>query len=287
MAGDSILVRSIVAGMICGTTLAGPALAQQRPLVTEDPETIGAGRILLEGGFDYYWDVEYPVSGLTGDLLSVPTLGVSVGLSSIAELQIDGGLYQKLDISSRVDAPLSHLLDFEGDSTTSIPDLFVATKVRFLSEGESRPAMGLRLATKLPTASSETGLGLDKTDFFATLQIGKTIRSSRVVGNVGVGILGDPTNGSRQNDVLLYGLSFARAVTPRAEFVAEVNGQADMRDGEPLPGTESHMLLRLGARFTQGPVRIDAAAVVGLLSVDPAFGITTGFTYVFNAFRVP
>jgi hypothetical protein len=45
--------------------------------------------------------------------------------------------------------------------------------------------------------------------------------------------------------------------------------------------------LRLGARFTHGPVRLDAAAIVGLLAEDPAFGVTLGFTYVFNAFRVP
>ena len=41
----------------------------------------------------------------------------------------------------------------------------------------------------------------------------KTVQSVRVVGNVGFGILGDPTEGDRQNDVLTYGLSFARAVT--------------------------------------------------------------------------
>lgn len=29
-----------------------PARAQQRPLVTEDPETIGAGRLLVEMGVD-------------------------------------------------------------------------------------------------------------------------------------------------------------------------------------------------------------------------------------------
>jgi hypothetical protein len=266
---------------------AGPLHAQQRPLVTEDPEAIGAGRVLLEAGFDYQWDVEYPVSGLTGDLLSVPTLGMSVGVSSIAELQVDWGAYERLDITAREEAPLSHLLDFTGDRTTSVADLVVATKVRVVGEGSARPAMGLRLATKLPTASSETGLGLDKTDFYATLLIGKTIRSTRIVGNVGVGILGDPTNGSRQNDVLVYGFSFARAMTNRVEIVAEANGRADMREGEPLPGTESRMVLRFGSRFTQGPVRIDAAAIVGLLEHDPAFGITTGVTYIFNAFRVP
>src|SRR5262249_7986097 len=32
------------------------AFAQQRPLVTEDPEPIGAGRILIEGGIDYAHD---------------------------------------------------------------------------------------------------------------------------------------------------------------------------------------------------------------------------------------
>ena len=67
---------------------ATPAAAQQRPLVTEDPEVIGAGLVLLEGGFDYSRDVLFPASGLQGNLLRAPTLGVSFGISSIAELQI-------------------------------------------------------------------------------------------------------------------------------------------------------------------------------------------------------
>ena len=71
--------------------------AQQRPLVTEDPETIGSGLVLFEGGFDQQYEVSYPVSGLKGDLLRLPTLGLSFGLSSIAELQIDGGLYNRLN----------------------------------------------------------------------------------------------------------------------------------------------------------------------------------------------
>src|SRR3954471_5592232 len=98
---------------------AGPAGAQQRPLVTEDPEVIGAGLVLLEGGFDYNHDVLYPASGLQGNLLRVPTLGVSFGISSIAELQLDGGLYNSLSIKHRGvgPAPLANQLDFTGDST--------------------------------------------------------------------------------------------------------------------------------------------------------------------------
>src|SRR5688572_32389625 len=83
------------------------AFAQQRPLVTEDPETIGEGRLLTEFGFDYGKDVSYPASGLEGNLLRLPLIGVSVGVSSIAEVQIDGGFYNRLSISERFDAPLS------------------------------------------------------------------------------------------------------------------------------------------------------------------------------------
>ncbi|HEV3486769.1 MAG TPA: hypothetical protein VG106_15255, partial [Vicinamibacterales bacterium] len=86
------------------------AFAQQRPLITEDPETIGAGNVLLEGGIDVLRDVEYPASGLSGNLLRFPTVGVSFGFSSIAELQVDGGFYNRLSITSQVPAPLSGML---------------------------------------------------------------------------------------------------------------------------------------------------------------------------------
>ena len=75
--------------------------AQQRPLVTEDAETIGAGRILVEAGLDYGRGYEFPASGLEGHLLRFPVVGVSIGVSSIAEIQIDGGFYNRLTITSR------------------------------------------------------------------------------------------------------------------------------------------------------------------------------------------
>src|SRR5689334_1591324 len=84
------------------------ALAQQRPLVTEDPEVIGAGRILIESGIDFAHDQHYPVSGLSGNLWRLPTIGFSFGISSIAELQIDGGLFNHLSITDRdPNAPLA------------------------------------------------------------------------------------------------------------------------------------------------------------------------------------
>lgn len=263
------------------------AFAQQRPLVTEDPETIGAGRVLTEFGFDAGKGVSYPASGLEGNLIRVPLLGVSVGVSSIAEVQIDGGLYNHLSITERNEAPLSDMVTATGDSTSSVEDWTIGMKVRLAPETASRPAFGFRFATKLPNASNESGLGLDTTDFFASVLGAKTVRQVRAVGNIGVAILGDPTRGDRQNDVVTYGFSLARALTQAAEIVGEINGHIDTREGAPPPGTGSRGQIRLGARYTVGGWRGDVAVLLGVTSRDPSVGLAAGFTYVFNAFTIP
>lgn len=265
---------------------AGPADAQQRPLVTEDPETIGSGLVLLEGGVDVQREIFYPVSGLTGNLLRLPALGVSFGVSSIAEIQIDGA-FSRLTVTDRDAGPLSSLLDFTGDRTSDVEGIVIGTKIRLMSETTGRPAVGVRLATKLPTASNEAGLGLDTTDFFASLLVGKTVQSIRVVGNAGLGILTDPVEGHRQNDVLTYGLSLARAVAEGVEVVGEINGYANMRDRDTPPGTESRSTMRLGGRLTRGTVRVDGGLILGLTSRDPSVGFTVGLTWVFRGFTIP
>jgi hypothetical protein len=279
--------RTLTAATLALLAVTSPAWAQQRPLLTEDPETIGAGNVLVEGGVDVAHDVFYPVSGLQGNLVRLPTLGLSFGLSSIAELQIDGGLYNRLSITSRTPAPLSGMLDVTGNSTSDVEDIVLGTKVRVLSETETRPSIGVRFATRLPNAGNESGLGLDTTDFLATMLLGKTVQSIRVVGNVGLGILGDPTRGDRQNDVLLYGLSVARAVQQGLEVVGEINGRVNTRGGEPPPGTDSRGIVRVGGRFTRGTVRVDAGLLFGLTSRDPSVGFTAGATWVFKGFTVP
>src|SRR5262245_27544984 len=205
------------------------ALAQQRPLVTEDPETIGSGNILIEGGLDYQHQVTYPASGLEGNLLRLALYGVSFGVSSIAELQIDGGPYNRLDVTARHPAPLAHEITFTGDSTHDVEDLVIATKIRIVSEAPGRPAFGIRFATRLPDSGNESGLGLDTMQFYISGLIGKTVESVRIVGNFGAGMLPDPVKGDRQNDVLTYGLSVARALHQGVELVGEVNGRVNFR----------------------------------------------------------
>jgi hypothetical protein len=233
--------------------------------------------------------VLFPLSGLQGNLLRAPLLGVSVGISSIAELQIDGGFYNRLTVTRRGvgPAPLAGMINFTGDTTHDVEDIVVATKIRIVPETPGHPAFGVRFATRLPNAGNESGLGLDTTDFHAQLLVGKTVQSIRVVGNVGLGILGDPTRGDNQNDVLDYGVSVARALREGLEVVGEINGRASTRGGSPPVGTESRAMVRVGGRLTRGTVRIDAGILLGITSRDPGFGFTAGATYVFKGFTVP
>lgn len=263
------------------------AFAQQRPLQTEDPEVIGAGRILFETGVDYKRDASFPLSGLRGNLFSVPPMGVSVGVSSIAEIQIDGGFYQKLSITERSpDAPFATLLTVEGDSTSDVEDFSIGAKIRFLSETAGRPSMALRFSTRLPNASNESGLGTDIQEFTASVLAGKTIQSIRVVLNVGMLILGNPTQPAAQDDLLVYSLSVARAISPGGEVVGEFVGRANFAD-LVTPGAEDRGLLRFGMRYTRAGVRFDGGIMVGLTPRDPEIGFTGGLTWVFNAFSVP
>lgn len=270
---------------VLGLLLTTPAGAQQRPLVTEDPQTIGTGLVLIETGVDWMRDIAFPAAGLRGDLVSAPTIGISIGLGPIAELQIDGSPYRRLSVTERRAAPLSPGLSFDRDTTTDVDDIVVATKVRLLHEAPGRPGLGLRFATRLPNASNESGLGHDTTDFFASFLIGKTVARVRVVGNAGLAIVGDPTVAARQEDLLTFGLSLTARAGGGLDVVTEYNGRMNLAASSPVPGTENRGVARAGLRFSRANVRLDAAALVGATSSDLDLGATAGLTWVFRAFR--
>ncbi len=203
------ILAAIGLGVLCART----AGAQQRPLTTEDPEVIGAGRVLVEAGVESGQNARYFLSGLKGDRVAMP-VGMSVGLGNIAELQLDAG-YTWFGIDSRTDAPLAYRVPADATRTSDVIDLTVATKIHICGEGTRRPAFALRFATRLPNASNESGLGLDTTDFSFSILGAKTFGSWRVTGNAGLGILSNPLVATIQDDAFVGGLALARALTKR------------------------------------------------------------------------
>jgi hypothetical protein len=269
--------------LACGA----PALAQQRPLQTEDPETIGSGRVLIEAGIEYNRDAYFPVSGLRGNHLTLPSFGASLGVSSVAEIQIDWGPYQTLAITQQdPGAPLARFLQLDGSATDDFGDIYIGAKVKLLSETAGRPAIGSWFRTRLPNAGNESGLGKDVQDFASAVTIGKTVQSIRVVANVGMTMIGKPTEIAAQDDLLIYSLSVARAISPAMEVVGEFAGRANFAN-IITPGAEDRGLLRFGMRYTIRGVRFDYGVLLGLSSRDPEIGLTAGLTWVFDAFNVP
>lgn len=275
----------VLAGLLaCGAGLAlaqSPARSGQRPLATVDPALAEPGWGWIETGAGFARDREIPAVGLRGDVLRVPELTFRLGVSERVELRVDTG-YEVLLVRERREAPLSDELDFDGESSSDIRDPVVATLVRLRNESSRGPALGLRIATRLPVASNQSGLGLDTTDFFVTLLAAKDAGRLRGIANLGLGILEVPTVVTSQNDVLTYGLSLAGRVGERLTLAAGVDGHVDL-SGQVHPGTEDSGVLRLGARLG-GASAIDVAILVGLADVDAPIGVTIGMTRAVRLF---
>ena len=262
-----------------------PARAQMRPLVTEDAVPLAAGEIRLAVGATFQPQYEEPVYGLEGDLLHVPAVEAGFGLGGVAEVEVSGGV-RTLWISSRSDAPLSSILDIPGDRTTAPQDIVVATKVRLLGGRGWRPAMAVRVGTKLPNAGNESGLGSDTTDVLFTLLATWIPGRWRISTNLGTGIVGDPSQIGVQHDPTLYAVAVARALSPATELAGEVSGR--WLPGHPhRPGSEDRAEARLGVRHGAGRARLDAALVAGLTRIDSPIGVTAGVTWIFGRARTP
>jgi hypothetical protein len=118
------------------------------------------------------------------------------------------------------------------------------------------------------------------------MAVAKTVRSTRVAMNAGIGFLDDPTEIANQTHMINFGTSVARAVGGGVEVVAELTGRFNVSDEEAPPGNESRGAVRFGGRVTQGPVRVDGGLLIGLTDRDPSWGFTAGLTWVFKAFEV-
>jgi hypothetical protein len=267
-----------VAALLTASSAAG----QPRPLPIETPEGVGAGNVRVQAGVDYARDVRFTLSGLRGNLWRIALIGVDVGLGDIADLEISGGLRDHLAITSRMPAPLSGVLELsDPDSTGAFDDIIMGTKITILHERAGSPGVAVRLATRLPNAKHPSGLGQDTTDFFVSGIVAQSIAETRIIGNLGVGVLGDPLQGDRRVRSWLYGLSAARVVASDIEAVAGLDG----RTGPTQPGLESRAVAWIGVARTRGALRLEVDLTVGLTDRDGNVGFATTAGFTFHAFN--
>ena len=251
--------------------VATSSLAQQRPLLTEDPRLIPEGALVTEFGFGYQHRARFPVSGLTGDLYSFLESGFHFGLGERAEFQMTGVVQYYLDVEG-------------GGSRNDWGDLAMSTKIRIVGEGGKRPAISFRPTVALPNSSRTKDVGLDGMGFFGDLLFGKTAGPAYVFGTIGLGILDDPIHASSQHDFLTYGIATSIPANSRVSILAEWNGRHNFQSF-PSVGGESRGQVRLGTQIKAGGMRFDAAATAGTTHWDHKAGFVAGVTKEFQLLR--
>ena len=278
--------RTQVARALCALafalSLASAARAQQRPLLTEDVDVLPPGSLRVQVGIDFVQGAKFPVSGLTGDLTRVGVIGVHVGLSPNVEFSIEGVAQNFLSINTRGVSAVPLELAPGANSTNDAGDFRLATKIKLRNETRSGPSLGFKFGVELPNSSEARGIGLNQTNAFGMVLVGKKFgREGRLntFGNLGLGIYTAPTRLFTQNDMLLYGLGGVFRVNRTVNIAAEVQGRANTRGGGAPLGTESQGEFRLGLQVKAAGLRFDAAGIKGLTNFSPRSGVTFGVTY--------
>ncbi len=287
---NKLAMKALIALFVLPILAVSIALAQQRPLITEDVEIVKPGSIRFEFGFDFLQDKDFPHSGLNGDLTRLGIVSLTFGLASNVEVETGGVIRNFLSINRQGPSAIDLRLSQETNSTHDAGDFYLATKIKLRNESRRAPALGFRFGVALPNSNQSRGIGLNQTDFFAAALAAKSFGRVRVTGNLGLGILSSPIDFSgkispfTQNDVLLYGLAASYPFNDRLTLVGEVNGRYSARKRAPL-GTESDGAARIGARIRAAGLLWDIAGIKGLHRNSERSGVTFGVSYEANLFQ--
>jgi len=249
------------------------ALAQQRPLITEDPRLIATGSFITEAGFGYFRRARFPVSGLGGDQFSALVNGLNFGLGPRAEFQINGVVQNFL----RVHENGSGWRNDWGDISLS-------TKIKLVDETPVLPVVSFRPTVVLPNTDDARGIGSNSMQFFGNILAGKSVGPSFLYGNIGLGILTDTVSVRAQQDVLAYGIAAVLPISSRISLLSEWSGLDNPRQ-HPTPGGEDRSQVRLGVQVRASGVRWDIGATAGLTRLDPRAGLVFGLTKEFRLWK--
>lgn len=276
-----IVARSLIV-IACLLVSVVSITAQQRPLLTEDVDIIPPGTMRIEAGIDFLQGAKFPVSGLTGDLTRVGVIGVNIGFAPNVEFQIEGVAQNFLSIDTRVPGAVSPSLAPGANTTNDTGDFTLWTKIKLRAETKRGPSVGFRFGVQLPNSNQTRGIGLNQTNAFGSILIGKKFGDDgrfNTFGNLGIAILTAPTELFSQNDLVTYGIAGIFRINRQFSLAGEVNGRANTRSGNGPLGTESQAEARLGMQVRASGLRFDFAGIKGLTSFTHNSGVTVGVTY--------
>jgi hypothetical protein len=188
-----------------------PLHAQRPVLFTESPESVGDGQLSVGVGIEYLKkNTAVPVRAPLS-LWRVPTLRGYIGIGDIVDLVVDwrGRLFAKQGTGR-------HVSDWG--------DVSLGTKINFLKETNSRPALGAMYLVKLPNTSHDELLGSNEIDLFLSFLATKRIDRIQLRANIGLGILDDPDHPHTQLDIYTMGVAVTFPLAQEHRFFLEWTG---------------------------------------------------------------
>jgi hypothetical protein len=258
-------VRSSAAAAACFALLllGARAIAQTRPLQTEEAATAASGTLVIEAGADAMRDEPNFLTGRPRTRLDLPVLRLVYSPAANVELDVEW----VGRVLARDDPDFGSVSDFG--------DVSLRAKVRFAEGGEGRPAVGARFTVTLPQTSYGNGLGPNTLRFAAQLLLSQEVGGLKVHANAGLAIHDEAQRPHEQRDFLAYGFALVRTLAGALDVVAEVAGLA----GRGRPGTDAHAEARAGLRYGRGRLRLDTALRRGLAEADGTWGLTAGLAW--------
>ncbi len=165
-----------------------PLQAQRPILFTENPNSVGNGKLSVGFGAEYLKKDEATPLKAPIRLLKIPVARTYVGVGEIVDVLVDwrGRLFAAQGTGK-------HVSDWG--------DVSIGTKINFLKESRSQPSLAVMYLVKLPNTSHDELLGSNQTDFFLSLLAAKKFGDVHARVNVGLGILDDPEHPHSQLDI--------------------------------------------------------------------------------------
>jgi len=223
-----------------------------RPTVTNPAHVTQYGVLEVEYGLDRFWPQEGTRLTSAGGLVKF-------------------GMFCDIELRWNTTSILS--LSDQAGTHRSFGDNWLGTEIRFHRQTDQLPTMAITYAFKMPSASTEAGLGSGHVDQSFTLGVSETVRHFTLDFNLAQFLIGESTGGFDSNQQLA--LAFSRPVWRGLQFIGEFYGVTKLN--QTTPGYASSLW---ALSYTVRPrLVIDGGFEAGLTSGGPHRHAFVGATY--------
>jgi outer membrane putative beta-barrel porin/alpha-amylase len=251
--GESDLAVAQWMGKQTGCYADSIAANPNRPTVSNPAQVTQYGVLELEYGLDRQWPQEGVRQTSSGGLLKF-------GLLCDIELR-----WNTTSFLSQTDATGTH---------TSFGDNWLGTEIRFHRQTTRLPTMAFSYAFKIPSASTENGLGTGRVDHSFTFGASESVAHFNFDFNFTEFLVRQPT-ASRFDTNQQLALAFSHAIHGKLQFAGEFYGDTQLNT--TTPGFASSLW---ALTYTVVPrLVIDGGFEVGLTTGGPHRHAFLGLTY--------